>query len=243
MPSISDQLITAADNLRENLRDLTFPDPVTHTYNPLEYAWEPHVQYLEKYGSGPKRVLFMGMNPGPYGMAQTGVPFGEIEHVRDWLKITGEVGKPETEHPKRPITGFACERSEVSGRRLWGLFAEKYPDPADFFANHFITNYCPLVWMKDTGANLTPDKLPAASLVPVEEACQAHLRSVIEALQPQYLIGVGAYAEGKLKTAASTMGYEATLGRILHPSPASPAANRGWAEAATKQLLTSDVWT
>ena len=118
----------------------------------------------------------MGMNPGPYGMAQTGIPFGEIEHVRDWLKITGEVGKPETEHPKRPITGFACERSEVSGRRLWGLFAEKYPDPNDFFADHFITNYCPLVWMKDTGANLTPDKLPAASLAPVEEACQAHLR-------------------------------------------------------------------
>ena len=235
-------LITAADTLRKNLHGLTFPDPVTHTYNPLEYAWEPHTQYLKKYGTGPKRVLFMGMNPGPYGMAQTGIPFGEIEHVRDWLKITGEVGKPETEHPKRPITGFACERSEVSGRRLWGLFAEKYPDPSDFFADHFITNYCPLVWMKDTGANLTPDKLPAASLAPVEEACQAHLRSVIEELQPQYLIGVGAYAEGKLKTAATALDSKATLGRILHPSPASPAANRGWAEAATKQLREAAIW-
>ena len=235
-------LIAAADTLRENLRGLNFPDPVTHTYNPLEYAWEPHSLYLEKFGTGPKRVLFMGMNPGPYGMAQTGIPFGEIEHVRDWLKITGEVGKPETEHPKRPITGFDCKRSEVSGRRLWGLFAERFKTAEDFFADHFITNYCPLVWMKDTGANLTPDKLPAASLAPVEEACQAHLRSVIEELQPQYLIGVGAYAEGKLKTAAATLDYEATLGRILHPSPASPAANRGWAEAATKQLEESGIW-
>lgn len=166
-------LITAADTLRKNLSGLTFPDPVTHTYNPLEYAWEPHTQYLQKFGSGPKRVLFMGMNPGPYGMAQTGVPFGEIDHVQNWLGISGEVGKPTIEHPKRPITGFDCTRSEVSGRRLWGLFADKFSTAEEFFEDHFIANYCPLIWMKDTGANLTPDKLPAASLVPVEEHCQA----------------------------------------------------------------------
>lgn len=229
-------LTNAADTLRQNLRGLTFPPPVTHTYNPLEYAWEPHVNYLEKYGTEPKRVLFMGMNPGPYGMAQTGVPFGEVNHVRDWLKITGKVGTPENEHPKRPITGFDCERSEVSGRRLWGLFAEKFGTAEKFFANHFITNYCPLVWMKDTGANLTPDKLPTASLVPVEEACQAHLQTIITELQPEFLIGVGAYAEGKLKAAANAIGYEATLGRILHPSPASPAANRDFAGTAWQQL-------
>ncbi|GHC46603.1 uracil-DNA glycosylase family protein [Roseibacillus persicicus] len=235
-------LISAADTLRQELRGLTFPAPVTHTYNPLEYAWERHCDYLEKYGNGTKRVLFLGMNPGPYGMAQTGVPFGEIEHVRDWLGIDGPVGKPDPEHPKRPITGFDCTRSEVSGKRLWGLFRETYPDPQDFFAGHFIANYCPLVWMKDTGANLTPDKLPAASLVPVEEACLAHLQTLIQTLQPEFLIGVGAYAETKLKQAAGTIDYPATLGRILHPSPASPAANRGWAEAATKQLLEQDIW-
>ena len=229
-------LITAADTLRLSLSGLDFPAPVTHTYNPLDYAWEPHVKYLKKFGQGRKRVLFMGMNPGPYGMAQTGIPFGEIDHVRDWLKISGPVGKPTDEHPKRPVTGFDCTRSEVSGRRLWGLFAEKFATAEDFFANHFITNYCPLVWMKDTGANLTPDKLPAASLVPVEEACQTHLQAVIRELQPEYLIGVGAYAEGKLKTAAQTLDYQATLGRILHPSPASPAANRDFAGTATKQL-------
>ena len=229
-------LITAADTLRKNLSGLTFPDPVTHTYNPLEYAWEPHTQYLQKFGSGPKRVLFMGMNPGPYGMAQTGVPFGEIDHVQNWLGISGEVGKPTIEHPKRPITGFDCTRSEVSGRRLWGLFADKFSTAEEFFEDHFIANYCPLIWMKDTGANLTPDKLPAASLVPVEEHCQAHLQTLIQELQPSLLIGVGAYAEGKLKTASQAIGYEATLGRILHPSPASPAANRDFAGTAWKQL-------
>lgn len=229
-------LVTAADTLRKDLHGLSFPEPVTHTYNPLEYAWEPHVNYLKKYGSGPKRVLFMGMNPGPYGMAQTGVPFGEVDHVTNWLKITGEVSKPTNEHPKRPISGFQCERSEVSGRRLWGLLSEKFGTAESFFSDHFITNYCPLVWMKDTGANLTPDKLPASSLVPVEAACQTHLQTLITELQPQFLIGVGAYAEKKLQTAAEAINYQATFGRILHPSPASPAANRDFAGTAWKQL-------
>ena len=104
-------LVKAADDLRKQLRNLTFPDPVACTYNPLEYAWDRHCDYLKKFGSGQKKVLFLGMNPGPYGMAQTGVPFGEIPHVRDWLGISGPVGKPEPEHKKRPITGFDCERT------------------------------------------------------------------------------------------------------------------------------------
>ncbi|MEM9079478.1 MAG: uracil-DNA glycosylase family protein [Verrucomicrobiota bacterium] len=235
-------LITAADQLRQSLRGLSFPEPVSHTYNPLEYAWEPHTKYLSTYGEGRKKVLLLGMNPGPWGMAQTGIPFGEIEHVRDYLGIEAPVSKPDPEHPKRPIEGFACARSEVSGKRLWGLFKDKFPDPHDFFANHFVANYCPLVWMKDTGANLTPDKLPAASLTPVEKHCQTHLRTLIETLQPEHLIGVGAYAETKLQQAATELNYQAQLGRILHPSPASPAANRGWAEAATKQLTTLGIW-
>jgi single-strand selective monofunctional uracil DNA glycosylase len=235
-------LITAADTLRKNLRGLTFPVPVTHTYNPLEHAWETHCQYLEKYGNGPKRVLFLGMNPGPYGMVQTGVPFGEIPHVRDWLRISGPVGKPENEHPKRPVQGFDCPRSEVSGRRLWGLFAERYPKAQDFFADHFVANYCPLVWMKDTGANLTPDKIPAAALAPVEEHCQTHLHTILKILEPRYLIGVGTYAEKKLAAAAKDLQLTAKVGRILHPSPASPAANRDFAGTALRQLEELNIW-
>ena len=229
-------LIDAADDLRQALRPLTFPEPVAYTYNPLEYAWERHCDYLDRFGKGQKRVLFLGMNPGPYGMAQTGVPFGEIPAVRDWMGISGPVGKPDPEHPKRPISGFDCERSEVSGRRLWGYFAEKFPKVEDFFAEHFVANFCPLVWMKDTGANLTPDKIPAAAMEPVNEHCFNHLKKVIAELDPQFLIGVGAYAEKQLAAAAEELGHPANLGRILHPSPASPAANRDWAGAAEKQL-------
>jgi single-strand selective monofunctional uracil DNA glycosylase len=208
----------------------------------LDYTWQAHRQYLERFGKGGKRVVFLGMNPGPFGMAQTGVPFGEVAAVRDWMGIEAPIGKPEPEHPKRLIEGFECKRSEVSGRRLWGLFAERFENAGDFFKDHFVLNYCPLVWMSASGANLTPDKLPAAEMAPVEAACQKHLQEVIALLKPSWLVGVGGFAEERLKRAAEAVGSDATVGRVLHPSPASPAANRGWAEAAERQLIALGVW-
>ncbi len=230
---IADQLIQAAETLKSQLTPLSFPEPVAYTYNPLDYAWERHCDYLKTYANSPKKVLFLGMNPGPYGMAQTGIPFGEIPHVRDWLKISGPVNKPNPEHPKRPITGFDCERSEVSGRRLWGLFSDLFDTAENFFQNHFVANFCPLVWMKDTGANITPDKLPRDVMEPVDKACLAHLSSLIETLQPEILVGVGAFAEKQLAAVKSDHHH---LGKILHPSPASPAANRDFSGTAAKQL-------
>jgi len=231
--SSKNPLIAAADSLRKKLRGLPFPEPVAYTYNPLEYAWDRHCDYLSRFGKGPKKVLFLGMNPGPYGMAQTGVPFGEIPHVRDWMGLAGPVEKPSPEHPKRPVTGFACERSEVSGRRLWGLFSELFGSADHFFENHFVANFCPLVWMKDTGANLTPDKLPKEAMEPVAEACQHHLSEVLDILQPAKLVGIGAFAEKQLEALKNE---HQTVGKILHPSPASPAANRDFAGTATRQL-------
>ena len=235
-------LIEPALELSKKLEGLDFNPPVEFVYRPLEYAWDAHRIYLERFAAGPKRVLFLGMNPGPFGMTQTGVPFGEIAAVKDWMGIETAVGKPACEHPKRPVEGFACKKSEVSGRRLWGLFAERFGSAEKFFEEHFVVNYCPLVWMSQTGANLTPDKISAAEMAPVEKACMEHLAQVVEVLQPSYLIGVGAFAEERLKRAAQITGSQAILGKVLHPSPASPAANRGWAEAATKQLEAQLVW-
>lgn len=241
---MSEVLKKAAQDLVKDLSSFTFSKPVSHVYNPLEYAWQAHEQYLEKYAQGQKRVLFLGMNPGPWGMAQCGVPFGEIASVSGWMGINTPVGKPSDEHPKRPIEGFDCTRSEVSGRRLWGLFAERYSNANDFFKDHFVTNFCPLVWMGETGKNITPDKLPKAESAPVDEVCRRHLAKQIEVLEPEFLIGVGAFAEKQFK--ATMKEYfpndERFIGKVLHPSPASPAANRGWAEAATKQLKEQGVW-
>lgn len=235
-------LIKPALELSKNLEGLHFGAPVAFVYRPLEYAWAAHEAYLKRFAAGRKRVLFLGMNPGPFGMTQTGVPFGEITAVKDWMGIETKVGRPDHEHPKRPVEGFACKKSEVSGRRLWGLFAERFGSADAFFDDHFVVNYCPLVWMSQTGANITPDKISAGEMAPVEEACQSHLAEVIRVLQPEFLIGVGAFAEERLRRAAPAAGSGAFIGKVLHPSPASPAANRGWGEAATKQLQAQGVW-
>ena len=242
---MSEILIKAATELNEQLDGLQFSEPVTHVYNPLVYAWDNYQTYLQRFAQGSKKVLFLGMNPGPWGMAQVGIPFGEVSLVKNWMGICGAVNKPKNEHPKRPITGFDCTRSEVSGKRLWGLFSEVYPDANDFFTHHYVHNFCPLVWMADTGRNITPDKLSKSEMQPVEAACRQHLAKLIEQLQPEFLIGVGAFAEKQLKNTLKEYlpEYKATLGRILHPSPASPAANRGWPEAATAQLIEQGIWS
>ena len=237
---ISAQLIKAAKRLRDAVAGLEFTPPVTHTYNPLEYAWSSHAGYLRRFANRPKRVVFLGMNPGPFGMAQTGVPFGEIAAVRDWLRLKAPVGKPRVEHPRRPITGFSCARSEVSGQRLWGLFAARFRTPERFFAEHIVMNYCPLAFVEGSGRNRTPDKLPPAEKSALFAACDAHLRAVVEALRPEWLIAVGDFA---FKRAVLAFPNGAPrLGRILHPSPASPAANRDWAAVVTRQLEELGVW-
>jgi len=233
-------LIDAAQRLSEAVDAMRFAPPVTHVYNPLDYAWAVHRRYLACFGASHKRVVFVGMNPGPFGMAQIGVPFGEIASARDWLGLEGPVGQPRETNPKRPVEGFACTRSEVSGQRLWGLFRERFGTPAAFFAEHFVANYCPLAFFEG-GRNLTPDKLPVTEQRPLLEACDAHLRSLVATLQPEWVIGIGNWAE---KRATEALGGDAGVkfGRILHPSPASPAANRGWAAAATRQLVELGVW-
>jgi len=233
-------LIQAARLLVGQLSSLNFSDPVTHVYNPLEYAWAPYEQYVRRYASPECRVVFLGMNPGPWGMSQTGIPFGEISAVRDWMKIVAPVRVPHNEHPKRKIQGFACPRSEVSGRRLWGLFADTFGEAPAFFRNHFVLNYCPLVFMEAGGRNRTPDKLPAGETRALVQAADDHLRACIQALDPEWIIGVGAYAEDCARRACSEIPVR--FGRILHPSPASPAANRDWAGTARKQLKKLGFW-
>jgi single-strand selective monofunctional uracil DNA glycosylase len=238
--SVADTLIAAARALSAEVDGLAFAAPVSHRYNPLAYARDAHELYLRRYGAGRKQVVFLGMNPGPFGMVQCGVPFGEIAAVRDWMGIETPIDRPAQQNPKRPIEGFACTRSEVSGRRLWGLFAQRFGSADAFFADHFVANYCPLAFF-DHGRNLTPDKLPVSESAPLYAACDRHLRALVAALEPQWVIGVGAFAEERARLAL--VGSDVRIGKVLHPSPASPAANRGWAEAATRQLEALGVWS
>ena len=219
---------------------MRFRAPVTHVYNPLVYAWTPYEAYLRKFSATRKRVVFLGMNPGPFGMVQTGVPFGEVTAVRDWLKIECPVGRPAHEHPQRLVKGFACARSEVSGRRLWDLFQQRFGTPRRFFADQIVMNYCPLAFLEDRGRNRTPDKLPALEKLALFAACDRHLRAFVAALQPEWLIGIGDFATRRAEDVFQQGPLK--VGRILHPSPASPAANRNWHGLASRQLKELGVW-
>jgi single-strand selective monofunctional uracil DNA glycosylase len=230
-------LVRVSRDLCREVARLEFGPPVAHVYNPLDYARAPHEHYLEAFGAGQREVVLLGMNPGPFGMAQTGVPFGDPHLVREWLGIGDAVGRPEREHPRRPILGFASPRHEVSGTRLWGWARATFGAPARFFARFFVANYCPLCFLEASGANRTPDKLPAAERAALFAACDAALRALCTALQPAVVIGVGAFAAARAADALAGTGVR--LGRIPHPSPANPRANVAWAadtEAALQAL-------
>jgi single-strand selective monofunctional uracil DNA glycosylase len=223
---VSRALARAADALE-------FGDPVACVYDPLVYARAPHEAYLAR-ARRDVDALFLGMNPGPFGMAQTGVPFGEVAAVRDYLGIDGPLKRPAREHDKRPIEGFACTRSEVSGRRFWGLMQGEFASADDFFERAFVWNWCPLLFVSASGSNLTPDKLPKAEQAPLVEVCDEALRGVVRALAPKTIVGVGVFASAAAKRA---LGDGAPpVATILHPSPASPAANRGWEEPTREAL-------
>jgi single-strand selective monofunctional uracil DNA glycosylase len=228
-------LVEIAARLRDEVGALALvKDPVTHVYNPLEYAWEPHCSYLKRYGAGRPPVVLVGMNPGPWGMAQTGVPFGDVTMVRDWLGIEGRVGKPTHEHPKRPIAGFGCRRSEVSGQRLWGWARRTFGTPERFFERFFVLNYCPLCFMEASGRNRTPDKLPAADRQRLLRVCDPALKAAVECLGPGHVLGVGGFAASRVT--AALHGLSVQTGQILHPSPANPRANRDW-EGEVERVL------
>jgi single-strand selective monofunctional uracil DNA glycosylase len=232
MSAMSKRLIAITRELSRGVDALSFSEPVSYVYNPLVYAWKSHRAFLNTYGNEKDRVLLIGMNPGPWGMVQTGVPFGEVDSVRDFLGINEKVSQPKRVHPKRPVLGFDCQRSEVSGRRVWEWAKERYGTADNFFEHFFVLNYCPLCFMEEGGKNRTPDKLHPDERDSVFAVCDVALRKFVKALEPSKIVGIGGFAK---KRAIKTLGRD-DIETILHPSPASPMANRGWAPQIEKQF-------
>lgn len=231
--------IAIARWLAREVDALAFRPPTACTYNPLVYARKPHELFLERYARQGVDALLVGMNPGPWGMAQTGVPFGEVEHVRDFLGIEARVNQPPRVHPRRPVEGFACTRSEVSGRRFWGWARDRFGSATAFSERFLVANYCPLVFMEASGRNRTPDKLPASEREPLFELCDEALRRLVRWCAPRRVIGVGAFAAGRAREALGPDGPP--IMSIIHPSPASPAANRGWVAHVERQLAAQGI--
>lgn len=229
----ANDLIAGQRALARRLNTLRFAPPTAYVYNPLDYARAPLEAYLRAYGEGTGRVLLLGMNPGPFGMVQTGVPFGDVTMVRDFLGIEEKVGRPAQEHPARPVLGFAIQRGEVSGARLWGFARERFGTAEKFFRQFFVMNYCPLAFVEAGGKNRTPDKLPSAEQGPLLAACDRTLADAVSVLEPSLVVGIGAFAEACARRALPA---DTRIGCVLHPSPANPKANSGWSKIVEQQL-------
>ena len=179
------------------------------------------------------------MNPGPFGMAQSGVPFGATELAKNFLGISGNFRDPVGRHPKRPIEGLDFQRQEVSGTRLWGLLEEIWKDPITIHQNVFLVNHCPLLLLGKSGRNITPANISGPATRKLLKLCDKHLKVVVESLDISRIIGVGKYAEKRAEIAFSGTNIE--ISSCWHPSPASPLANKNdgadWKANVTSVLL------
>lgn len=201
-----------------------FPHPC---YFPLEYAGEVHREYLRRFGKRPKRSLFVGMNPGPWGMGQTGVPFADPEIAGEWMGLRNvPITIPQQQFEKRPIRGWESGRKEGSGQRLFGFFRERFGSLENFFEENFVINYCPVIMFTDAGKNLTPADLPRAKREKIFRECDPYLAYLIEFYRPAVLVGIGKFAFERIVAATATINFECSTDWIPHPSPASPIATR-----------------
>ncbi|XP_014240783.1 single-strand selective monofunctional uracil DNA glycosylase-like isoform X1 [Cimex lectularius] len=223
--------------LATDLVKLDFGPKVEYVYNPLEYAVDVHSRYLDLACSGRKKALFLGMNPGPWGMMQNGVPFGESTSVKEFLKLTGVIHRPDNEHPQRPVLGLDCKRREVSGKRFWSL-VELLGDgsPHDFFRNCTVHNYFPLCLLSGKGKNVTPPELKTAVQKEINEMCDQSLVNVISLLDIEIVIAVGRFAEKRAQIIKERFQLPIRVCYISHPSPRNPESNKNWL-LSTKDLL------
>jgi single-strand selective monofunctional uracil DNA glycosylase len=90
------------------------------------------------------------------------------------------------------------------------------------------------VFIESSGRNRTPDKLPVSEREPLFSSCDAYLRRLVEILEAEWVIGIGAFAERRAREALADR--EVRIGRILHPSPANPRAHKDWSGSARREL-------
>ena len=227
---VVERLIEAAARLRDDVtpmgKKLVSEGRIDVCYNPLNYAWDVHEEYLRRMGGSGAKTVVLGMNPGPHGMGQMGIPFAATSVVRDLLGITNiSVKQPDNPDDRRPVIGLEYHKEEVSGTRLWGLLKDQYGDAQTIASRVFLVNHCPLMLFSGPrAANITPDKVGGSTAKALLGRCDEHLVEVVSVLGANRVIGVGKFAESRARAALAEKSIE-VIG-CWHPSPASPLANR-----------------
>ncbi|XP_045776673.1 single-strand selective monofunctional uracil DNA glycosylase [Maniola jurtina] len=239
---LSDEFLELADEMNEALNEFNLPPAVKCVYNPSIYARYTFEMYARKYCNTKKKIMFFGMNPGPWGMSQTGVPFGEISSVRDWLGIEGPVNKPPHEIRERPVDGFDCKRTEVSGKRFWGLLKTICGTPENFFKTSFVYNYINQQWMKSNGCNLTPGDFKVSDMEPLYNICDPIFVKILKLYEVEIVVAIGKFCETRAQKAIKKYLPSSSI-KILylsHPSPRS-VNNNNWEQKALEELKRHDL--
>ena len=179
----------------------------------------------------------VGMNPGP---VRDGADGRAVRRRRRWCATSsasrGRSGSRRVEHPRRPIAGFDCHRSEVSGTRFWGWARDRFGTAERFFERVYVANWCPLVFMEESGRNVRRTSCPPPSARRSSSVCNEALARVAETLARRSSSASAASpSSGRARRSATSV----RIGRILHPSPASPAANNDWPASSTRSFARS----
>lgn len=252
-PSI---LAGATRQLADALDQIQPPEGI-RVYNPLVYGRVAHERYLSLAASGPRPVLFVGMNPGPHGMVQTAVPFGDVVNARAIQALAGSVeGAPLIDRERlpalahlRPIEGYSFARKEVSGTRFWSEFAPVFAAAGptrdrllSTLRSAFVLNICPLAFFgavdplkgpRSPAANITPDKLPKPYREQVLAPCREYFGVVLRSLRPWGLVCFGGWAEKLAATWVRDIdGQPPRVEKVHHPSPRVLNTAAGWHPAA-----------
>ncbi|XP_037927861.1 single-strand selective monofunctional uracil DNA glycosylase-like [Teleopsis dalmanni] len=224
--------------LNEKLRHYRAPiEDITHIYNPVEYAADLHCEYLRKYLDRPKRVVFLAVHPEQNGMAQTGVPFGNVSTVRDMMKLCGEVKQPNRLHPKHPVLGLNCHINEPSGVRFWGLM-DKIAGSLDTFSEQcFVHTFCPLLFFNEYGRTIEPCVLPFEIKYPMRDLLVEALCKEMKLVQPEIIVVTGNYVYNGLQRSEL---YAKTLLVMTNPHPWVPN-NHNWVRRSERWLYQYDI--
>ena len=95
--------------------------------------------------------------------------------------------------------------------------------------------------MNSSGKNIIPSALPKESRKILFDTCDISLKKLVDLLDVEAVVGIGKFACDRARMALKDK-PDVKMHLIMHPSPASPAANKDWAGIVKKQLKESGVW-
>jgi len=212
-------------------------------WNPALYALDIYQEYLTKFPPEPGAILALGLNPGPYGMAQTGIPF------TDCRTASGALGMEMTIPGKAPddlisrlkkANGKWRGTYERSSLGMYRFLILAWGDIKTAYRNWFVGNPCPLLFLDPERWNVTPADPRLRRMKEVGELRQRAVIGFSEILNPR---GIVCFGKDVAKAVGEVAIRQVGPDRVVfyeHPARAVPEK---WAagllqELTQRQLLT-----